>query len=80
MNIVSALLRVVGRHRSAHADTAWWWSVNYATGDRRIYRHRESLFIYPPSRGHIRIGARDSARGEPDRENGRNAHGSLQMR
>ena len=56
MNIMSALLRVVGKHRS-HGGDPWWLSISYATGARRVYRHRDSRFIYPPSGQHVHFGA-----------------------
>jgi len=57
MNIMSALLRVVGKHRVASAKGAWWLSISYATGARRVYRHTDSRFIYPPSNRHVHFGA-----------------------
>jgi hypothetical protein len=57
MNIVSALLRVVGKHRAASRNDAWWLSISYATGARRVYRHTDSRFLYPPSCRHVHFGA-----------------------
>lgn len=57
MNIVSALLRVVGKHKAASRNDAWWLSISYATGARRVYRHTDSRFIYPPSCRHVHFGA-----------------------
>ena len=58
MNIVSALFRAVGKHRPAPTNGAWWYSISYANGDRRIYRHREdSRFLYAPSCRHVQLGA-----------------------
>jgi hypothetical protein len=57
MNIMSALLRVVGKHRSAPGNDAWWLSISYVTGARRVYRHHDSRFIYPPSSRHVHFGA-----------------------
>ena len=56
MNIMSALLRVVGKHRMPGSDP-WWLSISYATGARRVFRHRDSRFIYPPSGRHVHFGA-----------------------
>jgi len=57
MNIMSALFRVVGKHRAVSRNDAWWLSISYATGARRVYRHRDSRFIYPPSSRHVHFGA-----------------------
>jgi hypothetical protein len=57
MNIMSALFRIVGKHRAASRHDAWWLSISYATGARRVYRHRDSRFIYPPSSRHVHFGA-----------------------
>jgi hypothetical protein len=57
MNIMSALLRVVGKHRAVSGNGAWWLSISYATGARRVYRHGDSRFIYPPSSRHVHFGA-----------------------
>jgi hypothetical protein len=56
MNIMSALLRVVGKNRSLGGDP-WWLSISYATGARRVFRHRDSPFLYPPSGRHVHFGA-----------------------
>jgi hypothetical protein len=58
MNIVSALFRAVGKHRPASANRAWWYSISYANGDRRVYRHcDDSRFLYAPSCRHVQLGA-----------------------
>jgi len=57
MNIMSALLRVVGKHTTGPGSDPWWLSISYATGARRVYRHRDSRFIYPPSGRHVHFGA-----------------------
>ena len=56
MNIMSALFRVVGKHRAVSRNDAWWLSISYATGARRVYRHTDSRFIYPPSSRHVHFG------------------------
>ena len=83
MNIVSALLRVVGKRRAARMDEGWWWSISYANGYRRIYRHRDSRFVYPPSLRHVRFGAKDrqsEEQGERAPGSGRSVHVTLQLR
>lgn len=56
MNIMSALLRVIGKHRALPGKDAWWLSISYASGARRVYRHIDSRFLYPPSSRHVHFG------------------------
>lgn len=62
MNIMSALLSVVGKHRMAQLNDPWWLSISYATGARRVVRHVDSRFVYPPSSRHVHFGGPQQAR------------------
>ena len=83
MSIMSALLRVVGKHRAAPGNDAWWLSISYVTGARRVYRHHDSRFIYPPSSRHVHFGAtplQNRERREIVREDATGRHSLLQSR